>query len=700
MGSDTHADGKPIAKPRIDQVLAEGNLFEAWLKVLENQGCAGSDGESLADFGNALSRNLATLESEVRYGTYRPKALLRVEIDKDTAGRRPLSIPAVRDRVLQSAVARVLTPIFEAEFEDCSFAYRKGRSVEQAVQRVIQFRDAGFRWVVDADIHGFFDEIDHSLLLERIQALISDEAILRLIRLWLGAEVIDGERRFRLGKGVPQGSPLSPLLSNLYLDHLDDALLERELRLVRFADDFLILCKSQAHAEDALELSEEVLGRLKLNINRDKTSVLSFDRGFRFLGVEFIRSLAFPAEAGDTLEAGFFEPGTRTKEPREEAPEAPLGEIASAFREAGIGARDFPAEASHPVESDFVPEEAEGATFDPRLRSLYLLRHGLVLGKESERLVVRAKRKVVKEIPAIKVDQILIFGNAQITTQAMQFCLEESIPIFLLSGRGRYYGVVDSFETDPVLLHRDQFQRTEDANFCTALAREFVRGKVSNSRLVLARQARKRSAPAFEEGTAALKLILGQLDQAESLEQLRGYEGSAAKIYFAAIAKTLDAAWGFSKRIKQPPRDPINAMLSYGYTLLFYNMYSLIRARGLNPHVGYLHRLRAGHPALASDLIEEFRAPVVDAVVLKLVLNSRVSPRDFDDTRDGSGACLMNDQARGLLIRELESKLNSPVRHPVSHFRIDYRRCMEHQIQHLAAVIRGWEAHYHPALFR
>ncbi|MGH8553485.1 MAG: group II intron reverse transcriptase/maturase [Methylococcales bacterium] len=285
-----------MTRPNIDQVIAEGNLFEAWLKVLENQGCAGCDGETLEDFGNALSRNLVTLENEVRYRTYRPQALLRFAIDKDSASQRPLSIPAVRDRVLQTAVTRVLTPVFEAEFEDCSYAYRKGRSVDQAVRRVIRLRDEGYGWVVDADIHRFFDEIDHDLLMRRVETLVGDQSILHLIRLWLEADVIDGGQRFRLTKGVPQGSPLSPLLSNLYLDHLDDSLLKRDLRLVRFADDFLILCKSQSRAEDALEITEEVLDRLKLKINRDKTSVLDFNRGFRFLGVEFIRSLAIKSQ--------------------------------------------------------------------------------------------------------------------------------------------------------------------------------------------------------------------------------------------------------------------------------------------------------------------------------------------------------------------------------------------------------------------
>ena len=140
-------------------------------------------------------------------------------------------------------------------------------------------------------------------------------------------------------------------------------------------------------------------------------------------------------------------------------------------------------------------------------------------------------------------------------------------------------------------------------------------------------------------------------------------------------------------------------MLSYGYTLLFYNLYSLLRARGLNPHVGYLHPLRAGHPALTSDMVEEFRALVVDAVVWNLVLNRRLTPDDFG-APSGSQACRMNDTARVRLIREIEKKLNAPLTHPSSGLKLDYRRCMEHQINLLAAVIRGTEPAYTPLILR
>lgn len=681
----------------IQDVLSDSRLSAAWGRVRANKGCAGVDGQDIFEFEANLAANLAQLKAEVIEGRYRPRPLLRVEIPKRSGGTRILSIPAVRDRVLQTAVAQVLTPVFEQEFEDCSFAYRPGRSVSAAVARIIALRDKGYKWVVDADIDDFFNEIDHSLLMREVERLVRDPYILRLIKLWVEAGAGGGQAQ----KGLPQGSPISPLLANLYLDRFDEEFLKKGMRLVRYADDFIILCKDREKAREAMELSEDVLKALELELNDEKSRIVDFNQGFRFLGVQFIRSLVFKVKHSGKEEGADTKIEGRGKAPlldgrAEKALPEVFVEKKDEVQEKGELHKDAACE-------DRVPEEDESRMpygHDPRLRTLYLVKHGYVLGKTSERLVVRYKGKVVKEVPAINVDQVMVYGNSQITTQAMRFCLERSIPIFLMSLGGRYYGAVDSFDTAPVLLQKKQFERAQEPGFCLGLARAFIRGKILNAKVVLLRYARKREAPALRAASARLGVLVRRLEQVDNLEKLRGIEGVAARDYFDAVAASLDRQWGFKGREKRPPPDPVNVLLSFGYTVLFFNVYSLLKARGLNPHVGFLHPVRRGHPGLASDMMEEFRAIVVDAVVFNLLFNNRVKLDDFEKEAAGT-RCLMKDKARRTLIKALEAKFNSTLMHPWAGARMDYRRCMEYQVNHLAGLVSGRaEGPYRPFLLR
>ena len=619
----------------ISDVLASDNLYTAWQRVLANQGTGGIDGISVHHFEHNVHSNLDTLRNEVIYATYRPSPLLRVYIDKKDGSKRPLSIPTVKDRILQTAVTQILNPIFEEEFEDVSFAYRQGRSVAQAINLVERLRNKGYHWVVDADIHKYFDEVDHNLLMQEIKKLITDTNILHLIEAWIKATIIDKKQRYTIDKGIPQGSPLSPLLANLYLDHLDETLLDNDFRLVRYADDFVVLCKSADKAKQALELTQDVLEGLRLALNQQKTQIIDFNQGFRFLGVRFVRSLALKSTQTRTHKNSTKAPlstststlekkqkqRTLQKRKQQQKEEEKTNwytyalstgdeftssdEMREAFSEAGIHPQHFPSEATP---DDNLPPPAltqnqkTNTNNQPRLKTLYLLEHDATLGKEYERFTIKKQGKIIKEIPAIHVDQIMVFGNAQLTTQVMHFCLQQRIPIYLLSGKGRYYGIVDSFNTDPVLLHREQFKQADNPTFSLQIACQFITGKLSNSRTLLKRQSRNRNAPAFDEANLQIKKIIPKLKTAKSLDQLRGYEGNAARIYFQAIAASLDPKWCFNGRNKQPPTDPVNALLSYGYTLLFYNIYSLLRTRGLNPHVGHLHPMRMGHPALVSPL--------------------------------------------------------------------------------------------------
>lgn len=262
---------EPLQTP-LSAALSDAALQAAWERVQANGGSAGADHESLAQFACHWQERLAELQAEVTSHSYAPQPLWLVQIPKRQGGQRTLAVPAVRDRVLQTAVAQLIGPHLDRYFGTDSYGYRPGRSVAQAVARVQAYRNAGLVHVVDADIEHFFDEIDHARLLQLLGEQVADREIVSLVALWLAAVLRAPGRQPRLQtRGVAQGSPLSPLLSNLYLDALDHTLQAAHLAVVRYADDFVVLCPDADAAARALKLVRQTLAEFKLTLNDSKT---------------------------------------------------------------------------------------------------------------------------------------------------------------------------------------------------------------------------------------------------------------------------------------------------------------------------------------------------------------------------------------------------------------------------------------------
>jgi RNA-directed DNA polymerase len=266
-------------------------LWEAWRRVRRNRGTAGVDRESLeAIEAQGVETWLEELQAELRAGRYRPRPVKRRYIPKGQGGHRPLGIPTVRDRVVQMATKLVIEPIFEADFKESSYGFRPKRSATQALERIRENGNQGYNFVVDADIRSFFDQIDQEKLMLLVERRISDRRVLKLIRKWLRAGVMeDGTIRETLA-GTPQGGVISPLLANLYL-HVLDTLWERHCahlgELVRYADDFVVMCRHRSQAQRARHQIEQILDRLGLQLHPDKTRMVDLGWGkdsFEFLG--------------------------------------------------------------------------------------------------------------------------------------------------------------------------------------------------------------------------------------------------------------------------------------------------------------------------------------------------------------------------------------------------------------------------------
>lgn len=274
----------------IDKVWRAQTLAAAWQQVKSNRGAAGIDRVSVARFAANEARYLEELGQALKEGRYRPSAVRRVEIPKADGKTRPLGIPTVSDRIVQTAVKRVIEPIFEKAFVPTSYGFRPGRGCKDALRQVDRLLKDGYTHVVDADLKGYFDSIPHDRLMARVKGFISDGRLLALIESWLHQDIVQDLQRWTPTGGTPQGAVISPLLANLYLHELDQQMAESGWAMVRYADDFVILCATAEEAEAALAQIRAWVSANGLSLHPDKTHVGDCriaGQGFEFLGYRF-----------------------------------------------------------------------------------------------------------------------------------------------------------------------------------------------------------------------------------------------------------------------------------------------------------------------------------------------------------------------------------------------------------------------------
>ena len=284
----------------MDKVYRIANLQSAFNQVWSNGGSAGIDGQSVKAFEAQEEQQLQQLSQELQNRSYRPEVVKRVWIPKPgSTEKRPLGIPVVRDRVIQTALRNVIEPIFERDFAEQSYGFRPRRGTKDALRRVQELLDQAHHWVVDADIKGYFDSINHRQLMAKVGTKISDGRVLELIESYLKVGVMEQCKGWEASEqGTPQGGVISPLLANIYLDKLDWIISNAGMQMVRYADDFVVLCTSQTQAQSALTLISEWIQEAQLQLHPQKTKIIDATQpgGFEFLGYHFERGYKWPRQ--------------------------------------------------------------------------------------------------------------------------------------------------------------------------------------------------------------------------------------------------------------------------------------------------------------------------------------------------------------------------------------------------------------------
>ena len=267
------------------------------------------------------------------------------------------------------------------------------------------------------------------------------------------------------------------------------------------------------------------------------------------------------------------------------------------------------------------------------MATLYVTQQGATVHFIDGRLSIRLQGRVLQEVVAPHVDGIALFGNVSLTTPAVKFALQSGIEVVYLSSRGAYRGRLQPAVSKNAGLRRKQYQRSLETGFCVNISKSIVAGKIHNARALCRRQQKKTAE--MPKCLRALKRTLRLLQHLDALDKVRGYEGSATALYYQAFQSLLDPNWGFAGRRRRPASDPVNALLSFGYTLLYNDVLSAINLVGLDPYIGFLHTLRPGHASLASDLVEEWRTIIVDSLVLTMLNGHELKMGDFQKVKGG-----------------------------------------------------------------
>ena len=619
----------------LERAFTEQRLLDAWREVRDAALADGEGGPEVDRFEAAAARHVSQLAETLTQGKFEPHPVVRVEIAKKDGGVRHLAVPSLADRIVERALLVELDAVIDPLLLPWSFAYRHGLGVRDAMACLAESRDSGAAWVARCDIDDCFERIPRWEVVRLLREVVADVAVVDLVRRLMDRPVI-GERiaRPERGLGLHQGSPLSPLLCNLYLDGFDRAMLACGYRAIRYSDDIAIPTPDRGAAERALSDAARELSALRLQLDPVKSQVVSFDTGVPFLGAT-VTSLTSP------------------------------------------GAMAL----SHPLET-----------------VVYVDRPGSLVRSRGERMVVEYQGETLFRLNLKRIRQVVCTGRVGMTTPFMHRALRDGIDVILLDDHGGPGGRLMSLAHSDPTARRAQYRIADNAPAALGLARAFVDGKIANMRVSLLRAGRRVPDPLVTSAAETLAITRLVLADAVSYDAVLGHEGSATREYFRAWRCVIGENWGFATRERRPPPDPVNAMLSFGYTLLAQEAVAALEIAGLDAAVGFLHRARWGRPCLALDLMEEFRPVVVDPVVLRCLSTGIVRFEEFETSPDLG--CRMSARARQAFLAAYERRMLTVFTHEPTARRVSYRVGISLQAKALARAILDPDRLYRPVRWK
>jgi CRISP-associated protein Cas1 len=332
------------------------------------------------------------------------------------------------------------------------------------------------------------------------------------------------------------------------------------------------------------------------------------------------------------------------------------------------------------------------------MTTLYVTNQGASLTIKNQQFQVFYQGELEAKLPATRVSNIIMFGTCHMSYGAVSLALRHRIPVLFLSQTGKYFGSLKGIQQEKLEYLIRQVDYSLNSNFVHKQAEVIIKAKLHNSRALLLKLNRRRPSQQANNAIDSIAELMTKLPFAESLDALRGYEGKAATLYFQALGTLLTGDFTFTKRTRRPPTDPINSMLSLGYTLLTQNVASSIQAAGLHTHYGNLHTPRDNHPALVLDIVEQFRSQIVDSFVLYLV-NKKIFVQEDFTAPDQHGGVYLQASSLKKFLKYWEEKLQSEITHPHTGYKVNFRRCIDLQVREYISCLTGDVEIYRPMMW-
>lgn len=612
-----------------EHAFSERSLGIAWKKVQKRESDDGNLAPSILKFQEDAEEKILRLSEALLDGSYKPYQF--TEVDIETNGKeRTLHIPAVQDRIVARAILATTTSRIDPLLGASAFGYRPGLGVADAVQAVVDAREAGLKWVLRTDVDDCFPSLSPDIAFDRFTQAVHDTDITDVVEQLLGRTVGNGKMRGKTLPGLPLGCPLSPVLMNLVLVDLDDALNAAGFTVVRYADDIVVVGESKEELEDAARFCQRILRSFNMQLGDDKTDIMTFDDGFAFLGEDF--GPKYP-------------------------PAMPLQRVQ-----------------------------------EPENRVLYLGAQTAHARISKGRLIVEDRQKgggkptKLFDVPCGHVSRIVAFGSVAISSGLRSWAMYNGVDIVLASRRGSYLGIMQGTKTETHSARLIAQVEINDTPRQLEISCAIIRAKIHKQIVVLQRFSKRESEEKVSNAITNMRKFMTMLDDTASIDEAMGLEGAAAKEYFAAYGSLLPDELAFTTRSRQPPLDLANASLSFLYTVLLGECVTALRAAGMDPGLGVLHSPQAKRPSLALDLLEEFRPLVADQVVLNAARRNRLTSKHARKDPKGQGI-LLTKKGREEILKAYEERMLQVVKGSIPDFAGSIRRHLYRQAQRLAGTI-------------